>query len=162
MPTNQTIRRVYREAIDSYGNHGVKREEAVESAVATLLVEHRAGRLDIDIEAAIRAEVIRADETDGRSADGLLRRIADGSVPLVEADFDVVVTLGKGQRKSWRYVTADDLATMVEVRYENYKKVRAAFDEFNVNVSFVLARIEGHGFMYAAFEAGAFDTKAAA
>lgn len=162
MPTNQTITRVYREAIDSYREHGVKREEAVESALATLMVEYRAGRLKVDIEAALRAQLVRADESDGRSADGMLRRICQGNVPLIEEDFDVVVTLGKGLRKTWRFVTTEDISSMIQVRFENYKMVRESFEEFNTNAEFVLAHVERHGTIYAAYLAGAFGAKAAA
>ena len=131
MSNKETITRVYREAVASYGEDGVDRPEAIESALATLMVEVRAGRLEIDVERALRAELQKADESDGRAADAILKRAAFGQVPLVDDDLDVIVTLGGGLRKAWRDVTTDDLLQMNTIRYENFRKVRDSYSEFN-------------------------------
>ncbi len=160
MSTSETITRVYREAVATYGLAGVNRLEAEESAIATLMVEVRAGRLDIDMEAALRAQLRKADESDGRSADGMLRRIAAGDQPLTLADFDVVVTLGGGLRKTWGMLDPDvDLSAMNEIRYKNYRAARDAFHEFNSNVLAVKSMCSGYGTMLDAFEDGAFGAE---
>lgn len=161
MTTNETITRVYRETVASYGVEGVDRPEAEAAAIATLMVEVRAGRLEVDLEQALRMEIRKADEADGRSADAMLRRMAQGDVPLTLADFDVVVTLGAGRRKPWGMVTPEDLDTMNQIRYRNYKAARESFQEFNSNVIAVQHVVVGFKTMLDAFEAGAFDKERA-
>ena len=112
MSINHTIRRIYRETIASYGDAGIGRAEAIEAAAATVMVEVNAGRLSLDFEQAVRAELRKADEADGRDADTIINRLSRGQVPITEDDLDVVVTLGKGLRKVWREVTGDDLVQL--------------------------------------------------
>ena len=138
MSTSNTIRRIYREAVASYDGEAVTRAEATESALATIMVEVMAGRLEIDLERAVRAELRKADEADGQAADAIIRRMSHGEIPLTDEDLDVVVTLGKGMRKVWRDITGDDLVQMRELRRENYLKAKGAFDEFASNVNRLL------------------------
>lgn len=162
---NDMIQRVWRETVASYGPEGIYRPEAVEAATATIMVEVRAGRFEIDLERAVRREIVRADEKDGRAADAIIWRAAYGMVPLMTADLDVIVTLGAGMRKAWRDVTREDLDLMVEVRYENYRKVRTAFESFNESVARIRRTVADHGTVGAAFDAGGFppaDAKEAA
>jgi hypothetical protein len=153
---NETIARVYRETVASYGPEGINRPEAIESATAALMVEVRAGRLDLDVESAIRAELKKADEYDGRVADAIIDRAAYGTEPLTDADMDVIVTLGRGLRKSWRDVSPADLEQMNEIRYENYRKVRSSFQKFNQAVGRIRVVVLEHGTVGAAFAAGGF------
>jgi hypothetical protein len=156
-----TIARVYRETVASYGPEGINRPEAIESAAATLMVEVRAGRLDIDLESAVRAELRRADEYDGRAADAIIERAAYGEEPLTAEDMDIIVTLGRGLRKAWRDVSPTDLEQMNEIRYENYRKVRASFERFNTAVARIRGVVLEHGTVGAAFDAGGFPPAAA-
>lgn len=157
MNTSETITRVYREAVASYGACGVIRREAEESALATLMVEVHAGRLRIDFEKALLAEIRKADEADGRTADGMLRRMTAGDVPLTLDDFDVIVTLGGGLRKPWGAVDpVSDLKSMNEIRYKNYRAAHDAFHEFNGNVLTVQQMCAGYETMRAAYDGGAF------
>jgi hypothetical protein len=156
MSRNDTITRVYREAVASYGTSGVNRAEAVESATATLMAEYNAGRFVVDVERAIRAELRRADEADGRSADQIIQRAAYGAVPLTNADLDVVVTLGGGLRKAWADVTADDMAQMNELRFQNFRKVAASYEDFNRAYLRIREVVFQHRTFGAAFEAGGF------
>ena len=162
MNTKDTITRVYREAVASYGPEGINRPEAIESAAATLLVEVRAGRLDIDMESAIRAELRKVDEYDGRAADAIIERAAYGAEPLTADDLDVVVTLGRGLRKAWRDVSPADLEQMNEIRYDNYRKVRTSFEKFNTAVGRIKQVVLDHGTVGAAYEAGGFPPAAVA
>lgn len=150
------ITRVYRETVGLYGTEGVNRMEAVESGVATLMVEWRAGRLEVDIERYFRRRLVEADEADGRSADTIIRRAAFGDVPLHVSDLDVVVTLGKGLRKQWADVSVSDLAMMNNIRYENFRKAEDAYDQFNNAFIRIRESVLQHGTFGAAFEAGGF------
>lgn len=156
MSNKETITRVYREAVASYGDQGIDRPEAIESALATLMVEVRAGRMEVDAERALRAELKKADESDGRAADAILKRAAFGQVPLIANDLDVIVTLGGGRRKAWRDVTPDDLKQMNDIRYENFRKVRDSYQEFNAAYIAVRATLFEYKTFGAAWAAGGF------
>ena len=156
MEFNDIVTRVYRETVASYHGSAVPRSELIESAQATLMIEVRAGRLTVDPEAAVRAALTRADERDGRAADRVLARAARGEVMLTEDDLDFVVTLGGGMRKAWRDVRREDLEAMNAERYENYRKVRSAYLEFNENVVAVLPVLDRYGTVGAAHAAGGF------
>ncbi len=160
MSNKETITRVYREAVASYGDKGVNRPEAIESALATLMVEVRAGRLEVDLERALRAELVRADESDGRSADAILRRAAYGEFPLVADDLDVIVTLGGGRRKAWDDVTPSDLKQMNDIRFENYRKVKESYSAFNAAYMVVRGVVFEHRTFGDAWRAGGFPPAA--
>lgn len=148
--------RIYRETVQSYNGADVTREEIVHQATASVMNEIRAGRYTLDIEAAVRRELIRADESDGKIGDRYISRAARGEVPLVEDDMDVVVTLGGGRRKCWRDVETQDLIQMREIRFRNYQSVRDAFQEFAADLEAVLPVVREHGTFGAAVAAGGF------
>ncbi|MBK0420389.1 hypothetical protein JD276_15275 [Leucobacter sp. CSA1] len=156
MSNREIITRVYREAVMSYGDDGVDRPEAIESALATLMVEVRAGRLEVDVERALRSELQKADEADGRSADAILQRAAYGEVPLLAEDLDVIVTLGGGRRKAWCDVTPLDLKQMNDIRFENYRKVKRSYLDFNAAYMKVRDVVLQHQTFGAAWKAGGF------
>jgi len=159
--SRETITRVYRETVGLYGDNGVNRTDAVESGVATLMVEYQAGRLDVDVERYFRRRLIEADEKDGRNADTIIRRAAFGQVPLHVSDLDVVVTLGAGLRKQWADVTVGDLQAMNAIRHQNFKQAEAAYDQFNSAMIRIREVVLEHGTFGAAFEAGGFPPAAA-
>lgn len=156
MSYNDTVQRVYRETIASYGAAGVNRREAEEAAENTLMIEVQAGRLHLDMRKALRAELRKVDEADGRAADRMIERLAYGHVPLVAADLDVVVTLGGGLRKAWHDVVPSDLAAMVELRQDNVNKAVASMESFRRAVAVIRETVFQHGTVGAAFEAGGF------
>lgn len=156
MSRNETVSRVWRETVASYGASGVTKREAVEAAENTLMVEVRAGRLELDMRRAVRSELTRADEADGRAADHIIERLAFGQTPLVEADLDVVVTLGGGFRKAWRDVVPADLEQMVEIRHENFRKVASSFKSFQTAAARIRETVFEHGTVGAAYAEGGF------
>lgn len=155
MSNKDTITRVYREAVASLGAAG-NRAEATESGIATMQVEIRAGRFHVDEVEALRAMFRKVDESDGRSADAILKRAAMGDVPLVVDDLDVVVTLGGGARKVWRDVTPADLKAMNDIRFKNYTQARDSYQEFNAAYLAVREVVLEHGTFGDAFDAGGF------
>ena len=156
MSTENTVQRVWRETVASYGAAGVNRREAVEAAENTLMIEVNAGRLELDLRRAVRSELHRVDEADGRAADSMIERLAYGQTPLVLDDLDYVVTLGGGLRKAWRDVTPPDLEAMVELRQANFDKARKSVHTFRVGVALIRETVFRHGTVGAAFEAGGF------
>ena len=159
--SKETITRVYRETVGLYGAEGVSRQEAIESGVSTLMSEHRAGRLDVDIERYFRSRLVEADEKDGRNADTIIRRAAFGQVPLIAADLDIVVTLGKGLRKQWGDVTLSDLTAMNEIRFQNYKQAEQSYSDFNAALVRIREVMMQHGTFGAAYEADGFPPNVA-
>jgi hypothetical protein len=158
---DNTVQRVYRETIASYGAAGVNRREAEEAAENILMAEVNAGRLLLDQRRALRSELRRVDEADGRAADRLIERLAYGEAPLVAADLEVVVTLGSGMRKAWHDVVPSDLAMMVELRQDNVNKARASMNAFRAAVARIRETVFEYGTVGAAFEAGGFPPKTA-
>lgn len=156
MTAEDTVLRVWRETIVSYGSGGVNRREAVEAAENTLMIEVEAGRLQMDVRRAIRAELYKADEADGRAADNLIEKLAYGHVPIDAGDLDLVVTLGGGLRKAWRDVVPADLEQMVDLRFVNFEKARKAFASFRDAVAHIRETVFEHGTVGAAFDAGGF------
>lgn len=156
MSYKQTVARVYRESVALYGLAGVNRQEAIEAATATIHAEILSGRLRLDVESAIRASLVKADEADGRSADAILKRAAAGDVPLTSADMDVVVTLGAGLRKQWADVRVADLDAMNDIRFKNFKAARDSYSEFNAAVIAVRPVLFEYLTFGAAFDAGGF------
>lgn len=156
MSFNDIVTRVYRETVASYHGAAVPRAELIASAEATLMIELNAGRLELDVGAAIRAALTQADERDGRAADRVLARAARGDVMLTDDDLDLVVTLGSGMRKAWRDVRREDLEAMNSERYQNYKKVRESYQVFNADVLAVLPVLAKYGTFGAAHAAGGF------
>jgi rRNA maturation endonuclease Nob1 len=128
----ETITRIYREALAESGTEGADRQEVLMVAGARVATEIKAGRLGYTLDSFIQSELIKVDESDGKKADAIIREAATGQgvFDITEATLDVVVTLGAGRRKLWRDVTADDLTTMNEVRFRNYRSVKASYEEW--------------------------------
>lgn len=151
---NDIIARIYRETVASYGREGVDRSVAIQAATERVLVEIREGRYRVDELAAIRSELVTVDEREGRTADQILRRAAGtDAMPLEAADLDIIVTLGGGRRKPWAEVTHSDLRSMNEIRFQNYRRAKAAYDDFSEAYSLLREPLFMHGTVGAAFAA---------
>ncbi|QWT24972.1 hypothetical protein KPL76_06340 [Subtercola sp. PAMC28395] len=157
-----TIIRVYREQVGTYGPAGVNRQEAIESALSILHAEISSGRIQLDQDAALRAFLMNADERDGRNGDAILKRAARGEVPLTLADLDIVVTLGGGHRKQWADVMLEDLNAMNDIRFRNFKAARDSYADFNSSVLAVRPVLFQYGTFGGAFKNGGFPPQTAA
>lgn len=156
MSFKETVARVYRETVETYHGVPAARAEVFETAAAAILTDVRAGRLQIDAEAAVHAALLDADAADKRAADRVLARAARGEVMLTDDDLDLVVALGHGMRKQWRDVTPADLDAMNFQRFENYRKVREAYQVFNADLLMVRPIVERFRTFGAAQAAGGF------
>lgn len=157
MNNSQTIiARIYRETVGRAGALGIPRQDAFEEATALIRREIDSGRLDLDIDAAIRAQLTRVDERDGNRADSVLESAARGTAPLTDEGLDLVVTLGAGHRKQWEFVTFDDLDQMNEIRYANFAAARVAYNDFRNNVVALRPVLFEYGTFGEAFRAGGF------
>lgn len=151
---DDVISKIYRDTVAAHGREGVDRSVAIAEATEKVLAEIAAGRYQLDRVAAIRASLIRVDESEGRTADQIIRRAAgtDGAA-LEAADLDVIVTLGGGRRKPWGEVTNADLSSMNEIRFKNYRTAERAYSEFNEAYLRIRPAVFMHGTIGAAFEA---------
>ena len=101
----------------------------------------------------------KVDKEEKSYTDAIIRKLANGEVTLFDVDdtLSAVVTLGEGRRKSWRYVTAQDLNEMFELRRKNHQKQLEAFERFSDNVDVIMRAIAAHGTVELAVQAGAFN-----
>lgn len=156
-----TVTRVYQEVIaEADPEDGMGRQEAFITAAARLQQMVDSGELFIDVSAAIRAALERADKSQGRAADSVIKRLASGQDDLGLDDdptLDIVVILGDGKRKPWRHVTADDLRDMDRLRYQNYRKQAIAYDEWRESYDAVLPVVSRHGTVGSAAAVRGFD-----
>lgn len=159
-PTSVT--RVYQQVVgESSPLNGTTKQDAFTEAVSRLTSMVQSGEIVIDIEAAIRAELGRADDQQGRAADAVIKRISDGQDTLDPEDgdpmLDIVVKLGDGKRKPWRHITMDDLISMDSLRYKNYRAQQVAYDEWRQSFEHVRPVLAIYPTVGEAVQAGAFD-----
>lgn len=163
---NDTVSRIYREAVADSGAAGIDRQLAYDTAVGRIKKLIDTGALKLPIEKAIRSELDKADSRDSQRADNVIKRLLSGSGSLFtdEGDplLDLVVTLGKGRRKAWRDVTGADLADMTSLRQGNVRSVVMSFEDWRGDVDAALPLVVAHGTIGAAVEAGAFRVEVAA
>lgn len=156
MNSNEIITQIYRETIGRSGNLAISRQDAFEEATADILHEVEAGNVQIDLVAAIRSLLVSIDESDGARADNVIKAAARGDMPLCSADLDLVVTLGAGMRKQWAFITSEDLSSMNETRYRNFKAAAIAYQAFKEDLEIVRPIVRAYGTFGEAFQAGGF------
>lgn len=155
-----TVTRVYQQVVaEADPDEGTTTAEAFKEAAARIQVMVDSGELFVDVSQAIKAALRRADETQGRAADRVIKRLATGQEPLGLDDdpaLDFVVVLGDGKRKPWRHVTESDLRDMDRLRYQNYRKQMLAYDEWRESFDRVLPTVAQYRTVGNAVAAGAF------
>lgn len=158
---DSTITRVYQEVVgEADPDQGTTRKEAFDTAHERIAAMVESGELFIDPNAAIRATLARVDESQGRAADAVLKRLRHGQDALrIEGDpfLDTVVVLGDGNRKPWRHVTAEDLREMDRLRYQNVRQQQVAYDNWRETYDYILPAVALYGTVGKADSAGAFD-----
>ena len=127
---NDDISRLYRAVVADAGTEGITRREAIELVLEQARPMVERGELVLDVDDLIRNMVKRADEHDGNRADHVLAAAASGADDLgldVEPILDLVVVLGRGRRKAWRFVNRIDLDEMNTIRYGNVRSAQTAY-----------------------------------
>lgn len=126
----EKIRDLYRAVVADAGVESIQRKAAIAEVVEQCQSLVRSGDLKPDLYAWVASVVVRIDESDGAKADSILAAIARGEDDLgLDADpiLDLVVTLGRGRRKIWRFVSLLDLDEMDELRNNNVRSVAIAY-----------------------------------
>lgn len=161
---DETCARVYREVVEEFGDDGVKRTEAYDIATERVQQLVDAGALIVPAERAIRAALGDADERDGASVDRVLSLILEG-VDALDMDDDPfgdrVAILGRGLRKSFRRLTAEDLREMDTIRYENMRAAQDAYNRWRDVYDPIIARLRHHRTIGDLIDAGGFNDLAA-
>lgn len=138
---------------------GAQRQDLIDEAEGILRAEYDKGLLDLDVSEALRSALTKADLKDKDATDSMIERLRAGIDPLELTDdpsLRMVVTLGKGRRKSWEYITVEDLDDMDELRRGNMQSVVAAYRNWQEAVAIISPAIELYGTVGAAVRAGAF------
>jgi hypothetical protein len=150
------VAQIYRETVSQGRGNAVARRDAFEKALERIEHEVALGNIEIDTRAAIMAMLVKADESDGTRADTVIKGAARGLYELGELDLQYVVTLGGGMRKTWEFVTVDDLVVMNEIRFQNYRAAVLSYRDFKDNISTIRPLIQVYGTFGEAFRSGAF------
>lgn len=155
------VARIYRAEIAKHGPDGADRKEVMASAAARIERMIREDGLQYSLSRYVRSELLRADEADGKRADDIIRVAATGQGAFESVDLDVAVTLGRGRRKLWRDVRADDLRSMNAVRFRNFQDVKKSYDAWFRNYRLALPVLVEFETFGAAVAAGGFPPKTA-
>lgn len=138
---------------------GAQRRDLYEEAAEIIQGQYDRGEIEISLDKAIRAALNEADKQQGAAADKIIDDLRKGIGDL-QLDGDpilrTVVTLGKGLRKSWEYVTVNDLLILDDQRRTNLKNAQEAFDIWENNLDVILPIVGEHVTVGAAVRAGAF------
>lgn len=132
----------YRKAVALFGSTTatVNKLDAFAHASEAIRARLHSGELELPLEDAIHAALSAADSRDGQAADNILAQVARGELGLdiwPDPRLDIVVVLGRGRRKAWRHVTADDLSDMAELRNQNTRAARRSERRFLKDVQSV-------------------------
>jgi hypothetical protein len=154
--SKEMVSQIYRETIGRGKYNAVARRDAFEEACERIEHEVALGNIEIDTRTAIMAMLVKADEFDGNRADQIIKAAARGIFNLAESDMSVIVTLGGGMRKAWGFISVDDLASMNEIRFQNYRAAASSYKEFKDDLSIVRPLVVAYGTFGEAFRAGGF------
>lgn len=153
----QAVETVYREVVAEAGEEPVKRQEAFDVAaerIGQLILD---GVVTVPHDQAVRAALMSADERDGKAVDRVLSALSAGQESLgYDGDpfLDTVVVLGDGLRKSFRFVSLDDMAEMDRLRYQNLHRAQESYHRWREQYEGWSQCVRRHGTVGAAVAAG--------
>jgi hypothetical protein len=133
----EAVASAYRLAVGDAGPDGTDIKAVKDTVVEWMRPKIESGLITIPWADAVRREVANVDEQHKDTADLALKAILHGQTTLPwdkDPNLSVSVTLGKGQRKALRYITAADLTAMDENRFGNVKAAVEAYDDWRENV----------------------------
>lgn len=164
IPTaEQAMKTAYQEYVHNAGQSGTSMQEAVAFAADEVRQLIESGEVqEPDMFGALRHIGAKVDDSQGKSADSIIKRLNRGQSELDLGLADIlmtVVTLGKGERKSWEYVTPEDLQEMDLVRRENVNRVLEAYREWETDYIGLSEKIMPFGTVGNAYRNGALDAE---
>ena len=126
----QRIHDLYRAVVADSGAVAIHRETAIHLVAEQVQPLIDSGELVPDTFAWVKSICVAADKKDGHAADQVLLAIGRGEDDLTDEGMpylDFVVTLGRGGRKVYRFLTAGDLDEMDELRHRNVRTVNRSY-----------------------------------
>lgn len=155
----------YQRVVNASGDEAIDIQRAISDAADQVqyLIDNGMVR-EPDMREALKSIGKSIDRKQGQSADKILAKLARGQVHLFEDDsfLTTVVTLGGGMRKTWRYITGQDLIGMREERRKNVKAAVESLDSFEHDFNSVIETVMAYTTVGAAAVAGAFSKAVAA
>ena len=160
IPTaEQAMKTAYQNYVHNAGQSGTRSKDAIAFAADEVRQLIESGEVqEPDMFGALRSIGYKVDESEGSAADKIIKLLNRGQDEL---DLDLseilmtVVTLGKGERKSWEYVTPEDLQEMDLVRRENVTRVLDAYREWETDYIGLSSKIAPFGTVGNAYRHGA-------
>lgn len=149
----------YRRIMIESGDDGMSSAKALDIAAGRVVRMVEGGDVEApDLHMTLVGIGKRVDRAHGNRADSIIAKMAQGQFHLFEDRdlLETIVTLGDGRRKSWKFVTANDLKEMREVRQRNMKAAVESFTAFEASYNSVLKTVLEHNTVGAAAAAGAF------
>lgn len=158
--SEEAIKREYQRIVGESGDAPVSLSAALSDAADITMKNIDLGEVEAPpIREALISIGKSVDKKQGAASDGVISRLARGEVDFgMEGDpfLSTVVTLGGGRRKSWRYVTGQDLQEMHQLRRENFDKAKSALERFELDYESVLPVVFEFRTVGEAVHAGAF------
>lgn len=167
LPTaEEALDAAYKRIVKDAGSDGLNRARAEADAADEVSALIDRGEVAEPNRFNALVKIVRGiDSRQGAAADRIIDRLAAGEVSLGMDDdptLDTVVTLGGGRRKSWRFVTVDDLDLMDEERNRNFKAVTESYKKWKADLAVVKPAVLAYGTVGSAVLAEAFAGGAAA
>lgn len=129
------VQSYYREEVAAHSgpDDAADRQECVKLAADRIAEGIASGVIDRpEIGEQIRRDLRRQDESDKSASDRMIDLLVYGGQDALDFEdlLDVVVTLGGGRRKPWRFITEFDLEEMDAIRYGNLERQQAAYSSW--------------------------------
>lgn len=130
MDAVQRITDIYRAVVADAGSQKVQIKAAIHAVAEQVQPLIDSGELQPDTYTWVKSIVMAADKRDGAGVDQTLAAIGRGEDDLgVEAPalLDMVATLGRGGRKSYRFLSLEDVDEMDALRHHNVRAVNRSY-----------------------------------
>lgn len=159
------VQATYREVIAAHSGptDAADRQECVKEAKDRILDGIDRGEIESpEIGSLVARDLRSQDESDKNAADAMIDLLVYGGQDTLDLDdmLDVVVTLGAGRRKPWRFINDGDLELMDEVRYRNLDRQQQAYSAWRPKFLALRSAYRVHGSTLAVFAAGPVDLAA--
>lgn len=158
IPYETAVRDYYRQEVAARsGVDAADRRECVKYAQDRIAEAIACGEVEPpEIGEQIRRDVLAVDESDKRAADRMLDMLLYGGQEQLEFYdlLDVVATLGKGRRKSWRNVSWQDVEAMEQEQFDNLNAQVEAYAKKRPMYQALRDALMTHGSVEAVYAAG--------
>lgn len=159
MDYKTAVQTYYREEIaaQSGPDDSADKQECIKLAADRILEGIANGEIEPpELGGQVKRDLSDQDESDKNAADHMIDVLVFGGQDTLDFDdlLDVVVTLGGGRRKPWRFVNEYDLESMDEVRYGNLAKQQAAYSAWRPKFVAVRSALRVRGSIAAVYESG--------